>query len=194
VIRPLAQSLCVALALAAATPVLAQSAPAPAAAATTQAPPPADPKDVSSDQRIVLAVYETISGPAGTRDWNRLRSLMAPGARFIVTSPSPEGGQRTRVLTTEDYVGRAGPLMLKEGFYEHGVIGEVSHFTHISSIASPYESRHAMGEKPFARGINHFELVSDGKRWWIVTISWEAESPTNPLPAWADKALLPGLD
>ncbi|MBS0296176.1 MAG: hypothetical protein JSR45_07690 [Proteobacteria bacterium] len=181
------------LALAAASPALAQSAAAPAPAATP-APPPADPKDVSSDQRIVLAVYETISGPAGPRDWNRLRSLMAPGARFIVTSPNPDGGMRTRVLTTEDYIGRAGPLMLKEGFYEHGVIGQGSSFSHISSIASPYESRHAMGEKPFARGINHFELVSDGKRWWIATISWEAESPTNPLPAWADKALLPGLD
>lgn len=188
------RTLALVLALTAASPALAQNAPAGAPAAPAMTSPPADPKDVSSDQRIVLAVYETISGAAGPRDWNRLRSLMAPGARFIVTSPNPEGGMRTRVLTTEDYIGRAGPLMLKEGFYEHGVIGEASHFTHISSIASPYESRHAPGEKPFARGINHFELVSDGKRWWIVTISWEAESPTNPLPAWADKALMPGLD
>ena len=190
------RSLALVLALAAATPALAQTAPAPApaAAAAPAAPPPADPKDVNTDQRIVLAVYETISGPAGPRNWDRLRSLMAPGARFIVTGPGPDGGLRTRVLTTEDYIGRAGPATLKEAFYEHGVIGEGSHFAHIASIASPYESRHAIGEKPFARGINHFELVSDGKRWWIVTISWEAESPTNPLPAWADKALLPGLD
>jgi len=190
------RSLALVLALAAATPALAQPAPAPApaAAAAPAAPPPDDTKDVNTDQRIVLAVYETISGPAGPRNWDRLRSLMAPGARFIVTGPGPDGGLRTRVLTTEDYIGRAGPATLKEAFYEHGVIGEGSHFAHIASIASPYESRHAIGEKPFARGINHFELVSDGKRWWIVTISWEAESPTNPLPAWADKALLPGLD
>jgi hypothetical protein len=24
--------------------------------------------------------------------------------------------------------------------------------------------------------------LNDGKRWWIVTVFWEAESPDNPLP------------
>jgi hypothetical protein len=182
-------ALACALALAVAGPAAAQTpAPAPAVA---PAPPPADPNDVSSPERIVLSVYETISGPAGPRNWDRLRSLMLPGARFIVASPAPDGSVRNRVLTTEDYIGRAGPALLKEGFTEHGVIGQSSRFTHIAAIASPYESRHAPGEKPFARGINHFELISDGKRWWVATIEWEAESAGNPLPAWADKALNP---
>jgi hypothetical protein len=54
---------------------------------------------------------------------------------------------------------------------------------------SPYESRHAEGEPPFQRGVNHFQLTSDGKRWFIESIIWEGESATFPLPADAAAAL-----
>jgi hypothetical protein len=33
------------------------------------------------------------------------------------------------------------------------------------------------------RGINSFQLMNDGSRWWVVTIFWEAERPDNPIPA-----------
>ena len=33
----------------------------------------------------------------------------------------------------------------------------------------------------FARGINSFQLFNDGSRWWI-TVYWEGEDPTHPLP------------
>jgi len=31
---------------------------------------------------IIAALYNVISGPAGERDWNRLRSLFLPDARL----------------------------------------------------------------------------------------------------------------
>ena len=33
------------------------------------------------------------------------------------------------------------------------------------------------------RGINSIQLIFDGRRWWIVTIYWEHESPEHPIPA-----------
>ncbi len=30
--------------------------------------------------------------------------------------------------------------------------------------------------------INSFQLLNDGKRWWVVTIYWQNETPENPLP------------
>ena len=39
------------------------------------------------------------------------------------------------------------------------------------------------GDKPFDRGVNSFQLLNDGKRWWIVSIFWDSERPDNPLPA-----------
>jgi hypothetical protein len=56
-------------------------------------------------------------------------------------------------------------------------------WANIEQIFSTYESRHAAADpKPFARGINSFQLFNDGKRWWIVTIYWQEESTNTPLP------------
>ena len=44
---------------------------------------PVDPKDVSSPEAIVAAVYDVISGPAGQkRNWDRMRTLFVPDAIF----------------------------------------------------------------------------------------------------------------
>lgn len=58
----------------------------------------------------------------------------------------------------------------------------VEEWDHIAHVWSTYESRHAKGEKSFARGINSFQLFNDGTRWWILTIYWEGEDPSHPLP------------
>ena len=47
-------------------------------------------------------------------------------------------------------------------FYEHGVVGQIWRYAHIATVVSPYESRHAPAEAPFQRGINTFQLASDG--------------------------------
>jgi hypothetical protein len=32
------------------------------------------------------------------------------------------------------------------------------------------------------RGINSIQLMNDGRRWWIVSVFWEAETPQTPIP------------
>ncbi len=74
--------------------------------------------------------------------------------------------------------------MTATGFFEHSIHNEVEQFGNIVQIWSTYESRHnADDPKPFARGINSFQLLKDGDRYWVVNIFWDAESPTNPIPA-----------
>ena len=61
---------------------------------------------------------------------------------------------------------------------------KVEQFGNIAQVFSTYESRHNSGDaQPFQRGINSFQLVNDGKRWWIITILWQAETPDAPIPA-----------
>ena len=55
-------------------------------------------------------------------------------------------------------------------------------FGHITHLFSSYESRRTPTEEPFARGINSFQLLDDGERWWVVTIFWNAERPDLPIP------------
>jgi len=146
--------------------------------------PAANPADVSSIDTIVAAVYDVISGPAGKkRNWDRMRSLFMPGARLIPTSPRPTGGYGARALSVDDYIARAEPRFEKEGFYEKEAARKVENFGQISHVFSTYESRHAPGDpKPFQRGINSFQLMNDGNRWWVVTIFWQGEDEKNPLP------------
>ena len=160
----------------------ADTAPAPEAVS-----PPAT--ETASPEAVVQAIYSVISGPAGPRDWAHLRGLMAPGAQFIVAGARPGQPARARYLAVEEYVTGSGKAMATQGFYEHGAIGPIWRYGHIATVTSPYESRHAPGEKPFARGINHFQLINDGARWWVVSIYWEGESPAYPLPPEADALL-----
>ena len=147
--------------------------------------PPANPADVATMDSIIAAVYDVISGPAkAPRNWDRMRSLFVPGARLIPTGRRQTGEVLSRVLTPEEYIQRSGPLLEQNGFFEREISRRVEKFGNIAHIFSTYESKHAKDdEKPFARGINSFQLMNDGKRWWIVTIFWQAEDDKNPLPA-----------
>ncbi len=159
--------------------------PTASPAQTVAAIPPANPADVASVDSIIAAVYDVISGPAKTaRNWDRFRSLFIPGARLIPTGRRPTGEVGSRVLTPDEYIQRSSPVLEQNGFFEREVSRRVEKFGNIAHLFSTYESRHAKeDEKPFARGINSFQLMNDGKRWWIVTIFWQAEDDKNPLPA-----------
>ncbi len=162
----------------------AQQSAAPAQAATdpfANVPAP-KPEDVKSIDSIMLAVYDVISGPPGERDWNRFRSLFLPTARLTAATKGPDGAVRLRPMTADEYATRAGGYFLKNGFFEHPIVNRVQTFGNVAQVFSSYESRHAAGEAPFARGINSFQLLNDGKRWWVVSILWDEERPDNPLP------------
>jgi hypothetical protein len=161
------------------TPV-PQTSPAP----STPAAPSAAARlgDVDSVEHIIAAVYNVISGPAGPRDWDRFRTLYYPGARMIPSRRDDKGIVMARVSTPDEYATRSGAFFMKEGFFENSVSNRVEEWDHIAHVWSTYESRHAKGDKPFARGINSFQLFNDGSRWWILTVYWEGEDPSHPLP------------
>jgi hypothetical protein len=155
---------------------------APSATPATSPTSAVRPGDVDSIDHIIAAVYDVISGPAGQRDWNRFSGFFYSGARLIPTGRAPNGAATARVLTPEEYAKRGQDYFSKEGFFENSIANRVEQWDNIAHVWSTYESRHAKGEKPFARGLNSFQLFNDGTRWWILTIYWEAEDPAHQLP------------
>ena len=155
----------------------AQTAPDPFASV-----PAPKPEDVKSIDSIMAAVYDVISGPAGERDWSRFRSLFLPTARLTAATKGADGAIHLRPMSADEYATRAGGYFLKNGFFERPIVNRVQTFGNIAQVLSSYESRHAAGEAPFARGINSFQLLNDCKRWWVVSILWDEERPDNPLP------------
>jgi hypothetical protein len=178
--------------------ILAANAQAPAAPAQPSAPPTligsiatrtdrpqANPDDVKSPEAILNAVYSVISGAKGqARDWDRMRSLFIPDARLIPATTSATGGHTDAVvLTIDGYISRSQGRMTTSGFFEHSIHNEIEQFGNIVQVWSTYESRHSPDDPtPFTRGINSFQLLKDGDRYWVVNIFWDSESPTNPIP------------
>ena len=103
---------------------------------------PADPKDVSSPESLIAAVYDVISGPAGQkRNWDRMRTLFVPDARMIPTGRRPTGESTRRVLSVEDYITNSGPFLEKDGFFETEIGSRTEKFGNIVHVFSTYESR-----------------------------------------------------
>jgi len=145
----------------------------------------ANPADVASLDAIMKAVYDVISGDAGKpRDWDRFRGLFHPSARLIPSGKNPKTGiVGANAFSPEDYIKRAEPVFAKEGFYEREKARRVEIYGNIAHVFSTYESFHGPSDKkPFMRGINSFQLLNDGTRWWVVTIFWQGETPENPIP------------
>lgn len=147
-----------------------------------------NPADVESIDSIIKASYQTICGRAGEiRDWARMRSLFASGARLIPTSK--QAGVRTpdvgvpEPLDVDGYIARVTPHFAKKGFFEIEIARRTEQFGRIAHAFSTYESRHDPEDaEPFMRGINSFQLFHDGRRWWIINIFWQHEYPDSPIP------------
>ena len=157
---------------------------------TKEPPAPAEPAasaaDVSSVDAIMKAVYDVISGDAGKkRDWDRFRSLFHKDARLIPAGKNAQTGAiGATALTPEDYIERSGPYLEKNGFFEKEIYRKTETYGNIVHAFSTYASfRTSSDKEPFMRGINSFQLLYDGKRWWVVTIYWQGESTDNPIPA-----------
>lgn len=165
------------------------TAPVMAQQQSTAAVRAAKPEDVASQDAIIKALYDVISGDAGEkRDWDRFRSLFIPGARLIPTGRRPDGTVIHRVLTPDDYVNGAGQTLERDGFFEKEIHRVSETFGNVTHAFSTYESFRKRGETtPFMRGINSIQLLNDGNRWWVVTIFWDSERPDNPIPAKYDR-------
>ena len=141
-------------------------------------------KDVSSIDGIIAALYDVISGPAGEkRNWDRMRTLFIPEAKMMSTTKRPDGSMTKRVRSVEEYINSSGPLLEKDGFFEREIGRTTEQYGGIVQVFSAYDSkRKTTDAMPFARGINSIQLWNDGKRWWIVSILWQSETPDNLLP------------
>lgn len=142
------------------------------------------PDDVSSIEGLIAATYASISGPAGPRDWERLKSLFRPDGRLISVAVPAASPAKPTVMDVEAYQARVSPNFNKNPFFEKSISDHVERFGHIAHVFSVYESRRDPKDaQPFARGINSFQLMFDGQRWWIQSLMWQAENAQEKIPA-----------
>ena len=149
-------------------------------AAAAVAADPAQPAkaDLAGIDQAIRAVYEVISGPPGQkRDFDRMRSLFAPGATLKAIGPKGLRGG-----TLEDYISRSAEILEKEGFTERELGRRVEVWGGLAAAWSAYDGRTANGSF-HERGINSFQLVKVDGKWLVASILWQEETAENPLPS-----------
>jgi len=133
---------------------------------------------------IIPALYSSISGPAGERDWDYFRSLYKPNAIMGAMTPDSDGELVYRSMTPESYITNNGPFFLENGFWEKEVGRKVEQFGGVAHVFSSYAwEMKGENETISQRGINSIQLVFEGDRWWIVSIQWDSERDDNKIPA-----------
>jgi hypothetical protein len=147
-----------------------------AAAALAAAPAPTK-ADLAGIDAAIRGVYEVISGPPGQkRDFDRMRSLFAPGATMKAIGPKGLHGG-----SVEDYIARDKDILERDGFTERELGRRLQLWGGLATAWSSYDGRTANGSF-HERGINSFELVKIDGKWLIASILWQEETPDNPLP------------
>jgi hypothetical protein len=146
--------------------------------------PEAMSSDSSSIAAVVAALYDTISGPAGTpRDWDRLRSLFHPRARLFRARVASDGSTSMEDMDVEQFIAAANPFFRENGFYEREVFRRVDQFGHMAQVFSTYEASAGPNDSNLlGRGINSIQLWSDDRRWWVVSMLWDDERPGQLIP------------
>ena len=144
----------------------------------------AAPEDVASIDAIISASYDVISGSAEEeRDWDRERSLFHPDSRHMPTYRAASGEYVADVSDVEGFIERADRYFREQPFYEYEIARKVERFGNIAHVFSTYEWSHEQGGPTAGRGINSFQLLFDGTRWWIMSVFWQQESEDYPIPS-----------
>ena len=67
-------------------------------------------------------------------------------------------------------------FLKRDGFWEREIARRVDRYGNVAHVFSTYESRvNSPDTAPFSRGIKRIQLVTNGERWWVVTIVWDFE-------------------
>lgn len=146
---------------------------------------------VKTIDSIIDTNYTILCGEAGeARDWDLYKHLFHPDGRLIrYEKDLTDGVLRAQFLSCDDYIKGTGEWLnsgRKSAFYENEAFKEVHAFGNIAQVFSTYQSFNSKEEmdnnKPYARGINSFQLLYDQDRWWILNLFWARETPELPIP------------
>ena len=71
-------------------------------------------------------------------------------------------------------------IITKKGYLEHETGKTINEFNGIANVFQSFYGKDSENEE--ARGINSYQLVYFGKRWWIVNLLWTLETDKIKIP------------
>jgi hypothetical protein len=143
----------------------------------------ARPADVGSIDGLMTALYQVLSGPAGqAREWGRDGTLYLKDSRFIWWETDDAGKRRMVNVDHQGAVDLLNAEMVEKGYFVREIHRVAHVYGNMAEILSTYEARETPQGPVTERGVNSLQLVNDGKRWWIMALAFDEESPHQPIP------------
>lgn len=126
---------------------------------------------------VVDAMYRTVSGPAGPRDWAVQKIAFHPEARQMRTGVGDDDKPWIRIMSLAEYEADTTPFFAANDFFEVEIGRRIQEFGNMAHVWSVYEARrHPDDTTPERRGINSIQLFKDeAGHWRIISMIWDNE-------------------
>ena len=115
--------------------------------------------DLTSPEAIVLAFFASGSGPAGPRDFDRMRTLFAPGSR-VLNVRRPQTGPTTHVSRSiDEYIEGSREYLAANGNFEKVTKTWVERYANLAHVFCSFEARKSPEGEVYYRGVGSFQLL-----------------------------------
>jgi len=143
---------------------------------------PENPVEARSIEAIIPALYQIVSGKAGSdKNWPLMKTLFADTASVTPVFHTKEGKMTANISSVDEFIALNKTIFKDQNFFETEVGNKTFTFGHMANVLSHYESRDAIGAEPYAQGVNSFQLLNDGRRWCVISVTWDSHSKDHPL-------------
>ncbi len=116
------------------------------------------------------------------RNWEAYRMLFTPNAQITYLHHDTTTNKNIQFTSSlEQFVRQGRAYYENDGFIEYELKKEVNEY---NGIANAFQSYYAKEKEHEELGVNSYQLIWDGNRWWISNILWTnnvngAELPKN---------------
>lgn len=149
------------------------------------APNPEGPNCFNREEisNVISAYYRIISGPSGSRDWDKFRTLSLETARFDAVGINEKGQNQFHPQSRDEYINHITEYLRKYGFFQSELKRTIECYARVAHVLVTYESRNEVKGNVIDRGVMSFQLVYDDGRWRIAHVMWNSETREHPIPA-----------
>jgi hypothetical protein len=134
-----------------------------------------DTMAIHSISGIVNEVLRLTSNKKGeSRNFDALRNLFLPTARFTVVNHGDSFPQPVESVSLEEFISLLRDDEHEQGYREYEISHTVNEFNGIAQVFQPFRGVDA--EQHAEKGVNSYQLAFYKNRWWIVSVLWTLES------------------
>lgn len=133
------------------------------------------PEESQSIDTIIPAIYKSVSGFSGSeKNWGLLRKLHSPTAT-ITPVFHHEGTHTAKTYSLDEFIELNKIIFKDKNFFENEVNSKIFSYGHTATVLSHYESRDSLIGVPYSQGVNSFQLLNDGRRWCVISVTWDSD-------------------